>query len=109
MVIFAGGSVVVAVALALAIRKVVPAIAERQFEELADGLRVVYELLFALLLAFVIASVLDKFSEAESTVGSEATALSQMVRSSRSRSMRRCGSTAGLACTWTRPSTMSGR
>jgi hypothetical protein len=81
MVLFAGGSVVVAVALAIGIRKVVPDIAERQFEELADGLRVVYELLFALLLAFVIASVLDKFSEAESTVGSEATALSQMVRS----------------------------
>ncbi len=38
MVNFAGGSVVVAVALALAIRKVVPDIAERQFEELADGL-----------------------------------------------------------------------
>ncbi len=80
VVIFVLGSVALAIGLAVAIRKLVPDIAERQFEDLASGLRVVYELLFALILAFVIASVLDKFNDAESTVGSEATALSQMLR-----------------------------
>jgi hypothetical protein len=78
--IFVAGSVLLAIGLAIAIRRLVPDIAERQFEDLASGLRVVYELLFALILAFVIASVLDKFNDAESTVGSEATALSQMLR-----------------------------
>jgi hypothetical protein len=77
---FVFGSVVLAISLAVGIRKLVPDIAERQFEELASGLRVVYELLFALILAFVIASVLDKFNDAEHTVGAEATALAQMMR-----------------------------
>ncbi|MDX6676594.1 MAG: hypothetical protein QOE31_646 [Solirubrobacteraceae bacterium] len=80
VVMFVLGSVALAIALAVAIRRLVPDIAERQFEELASGLRVVYELLFALILAFVIASVLDKFNDAEKTVGSEATALAQMLR-----------------------------
>ena len=79
-VIFVGGGVLFAIGLALAIRRVVPDIAHQSFEDFADGLRVVYELLFALLLAFVIASVLDKFNDAESTVAAEAAALSQMVR-----------------------------
>ena len=39
-----------------------------------------YELLFALLLAFVVASVLDTFNQAESTVQEEASALSAMLR-----------------------------
>lgn len=81
--IFVGGSVVLAISLAIAIRKAIPDIAEREFEELASGLRVVYELLFALVLAFAIASVIDKFSNAESTVDTEATALSQMLRDNR--------------------------
>lgn len=81
VLIFVGGGVLLAVGLALGIRKAIPDIAERSYEEFAEGLRVVYELLFALILAFVIASVLDKFSDAESAVASEATALSQMVRS----------------------------
>jgi hypothetical protein len=80
VVIVVFSSVALAIGLAIGIRKLIPDIAERQFEDLASGLRVVYELLFALILAFVIASVLDKFNDAESTVGAEATALSQMMR-----------------------------
>jgi hypothetical protein len=78
--VFVIGSVVLAIAVSIAIRRLIPDIAERQFEDIASGLRVVYELLFALILAFVIASVLDKFNEADNTVGREATALAQMVR-----------------------------
>lgn len=80
MLIFVVGSVVLAIAVAVAIRRLVPDIADRPFEEIAGGLRIVYELLFALILAFVIASVLDKFNNAEDTVGGEATALAQMHR-----------------------------
>ena len=54
--------------------------AKGPFEEMAEGLRVVYELVFALILAFVIASVLDTFSTAEATVANEATTLSHMKR-----------------------------
>lgn len=75
-----GGAIVLAVAFSVAIRKLVPDIAEREFETVANGLRVIYELLFALILAFVIASVLDKFNDAEATVDTEATALAQLVR-----------------------------
>jgi hypothetical protein len=82
-VLFVGGSIVLAIAGTLAIRKLVPDVAERDFEHLASGLRIIYELLFALILAFVIASVLDKFNDAESTVDAEATALSQMLRNNR--------------------------
>jgi len=71
---------VVAVSLTLIVRRLVPDLAERRFEDLAEGLRVVFELLFALLLAFVIASVLDEYGQAQSTVSSESAALSQMVR-----------------------------
>jgi hypothetical protein len=80
MVIFGVLSVAVAVGLTLLVRRVVPDVAERRFEDLAEGLRVVFELLFALLLAFVIAAVIDSFSQAQATVGSESAALSQMVR-----------------------------
>lgn len=83
VLIFVGGSVVLAISLAIAIRKAIPDIAEREFEELASGLRVVYELLFALVLAFAIASVIDKFNDAATTVDTEATALSQMLRDNR--------------------------
>jgi hypothetical protein len=81
--VFVGGSIVLAVSMAIVIRKLVPDIAEREFEEYASGLRVVYELLFALILAFAIASVIDKFNNAETTVDTEATALSQMLRANR--------------------------
>ena len=80
MLVFVLGSVVVAVGLAIGIRTLIPDIAERQFEDMMDGLRVVYELLFALLLAFVVASVLDRFNQAEGTVQQEASALSAMLR-----------------------------
>lgn len=80
MLIFGGLSVVLAVGATLLVRRLVPDIAERRFEDLAEGLRVVFELMFALLLAFVIAAVLDEYNEAQATVGSESAALSQMVR-----------------------------
>jgi len=83
VLIFVGGSVVLAISVAIAIRRAIPDIAEREFEELASGLRVVYELMFALILAFAIASVIDKFNDAEATVDTEATALSQMLRANR--------------------------
>jgi Protein of unknown function (DUF4239) len=73
-------SVMTAVVLALALRALIPDVEEGTFEQLSSGLRVVYELLFALILAFVIASVLDKFNDADNVVGSEATALTQLVR-----------------------------
>lgn len=78
--VFVGGCVTLAIATTFLIRRLVPDLAERQFEELADGLRVVYELMFALLLAFVIASVLDKVGDSEQAVAKEATALTQMQR-----------------------------
>jgi Protein of unknown function (DUF4239) len=78
--LFIGGCVTLALTITFVIRRLVPDLAERQFEELADGLRVVYELMFALLLAFVIASVLDKVGDSEEAVAREATALTQMQR-----------------------------
>ena len=78
--IFVLGSVALAIGVAITIRRLFPNIGKGEFEDLASGLRVVYELMFALILAFVIASVLDKFNDAESTVGEESTALAQMVR-----------------------------
>ena len=74
------GSVALALGAVLAASKVAPNLATGPFEEMAEGLRVVYELVFALILAFVIASVLDTFSTAESTVAHEATTLSHMRR-----------------------------
>ena len=78
--IFVLGSVALAIGVSITIRRLFPDIGKGEFEDLASGLRVVYELMFALILAFVIASVLDKFNDAESTVGQESTALAQMVR-----------------------------
>jgi hypothetical protein len=83
VVIFVGGAIVLAVALTFAVGKLAPGFAAGPFEDVADGLRVVYELLFALILAFVIASVLDKFNDAEATVDAESTALAQMLRDNR--------------------------
>jgi hypothetical protein len=83
VLIFVGGSVALAIVMTFAIRKLVPDIADRQFEELAGGLRTVYELLFALILAFLIASVLGKFEDAEHVVDSEATSLALMLRANR--------------------------
>jgi hypothetical protein len=80
VLIFVAFAVVSAALLALALRALIPDPQEGLFEELSSGLRVVYELLFALILAFVIASVLDKFNDADNVVGSEATALTQLVR-----------------------------
>lgn len=82
VILVVGGTVVLALAAVLAANKWLPGLADGPFEEMADGLRVVYELVFALILAFVIASVLDTFSTAESTVAAEATTLSHMRRSS---------------------------
>jgi hypothetical protein len=80
VLIFVALAVVTAVVMAVVLRALIPDPKEALFEELASGLRVMYELLFALILAFVIASVLDKFNDADSVVGSEATALTQLVR-----------------------------
>jgi hypothetical protein len=77
-----GGTVALALGAVLAAGRLLPNLATGPFEEMADGLRVVYELVFALILAFVIASVLDTFSTAESTVATEATTLAHMKRSS---------------------------
>ncbi|HVF15020.1 MAG TPA: hypothetical protein VM942_10495 [Acidimicrobiales bacterium] len=79
-VVVVGGTVVLALAAVLAAGKFLPNLAKGAFEEMADGLRVIYELVFALILAFVIASVLDTFSTADSTAAAEATNLAHMKR-----------------------------
>lgn len=82
IVLVVTGTVLLAVLGVLAARKFFPNLPDGPFEEMAEGLRVVYELVFALILAFAIASVLDTFSTADSTVASEATTLANIRRSS---------------------------
>ncbi|MCA1692163.1 MAG: DUF4239 domain-containing protein [Actinobacteria bacterium] len=82
IVLVVTGTVALAVLGVLAAHKLFPNLADGPFEEMAEGLRVVYELVFALILAFAIASVLDTFSTADSTVASEATTLAHIRRSS---------------------------
>ena len=74
------GGVCAALLGVLLVRRLFPNLAESPFEEMAEGIRVVYELVFALILAFVIASVLDSFATAEQTVASEATTLANIKR-----------------------------
>jgi len=75
-----GGAVVLTIAGVLILRWRFPRLADSSYEPVADSLRVVYELLFALILAFVLASVLDEMGNAESAVASEATTISELVR-----------------------------
>ena len=72
--------VLLTVAGVLLARRLFPRLADSDFEPVADSLRVVYELIFALILAFVIAAVLDESGNAESTVASEATTIGELVR-----------------------------
>src|SRR4029077_6398923 len=64
----------------LVARRRFPRLTDSEFEPVADSLRVVYELIFALILAFVIASVLDEMGNAESAVASEASTISELVQ-----------------------------
>jgi hypothetical protein len=80
VVLALAGMVVLTVAGVLLARRLFPGRADSQFEAVADSLRVVYELIFALILAFVIAAVLDEMSNAESVVASEATTIGELVR-----------------------------
>jgi hypothetical protein len=80
VVLSLGGMVLFTVVGVLLARRIFPARANTQFEQVADSLRVVYELIFALILAFVIAAVLDEMSNAESIVASEATTIGELVR-----------------------------
>lgn len=75
-----GGMVALTIAGVLLARRLFPRLADSEFEPVADSLRVVYELIFALILAFVIAAVLDEMSNAESAVASEATTIGELVR-----------------------------
>ena len=75
-----GGMVLLTLAGVVLVRRLFPRLADSEFEPVADSLRVVYELIFALILAFVIAAVLDEFGNAESTVASEATTIAELVR-----------------------------
>jgi len=79
-VITVGGMVLLTVGGVLLARRLFPRLADSQFEPVADSLRVVYELIFALILAFVIAAVLDEMGNAESIVASEATTIGELVR-----------------------------
>jgi hypothetical protein len=79
VVLFIGGMVLLTVVAVLVARRLFPGVAE-EFERVADSLRVVYELIFALILAFVIAAVLDEMGDAESAVASEATTIGALVR-----------------------------
>lgn len=78
-----GSTVALAIGGVLIARRMVPNLAESNFEDVVDGLRTVYELLFTIVLAFVIGAVLATFSTAEAKVSAEATKLEQLVRSSR--------------------------
>jgi hypothetical protein len=80
VVLSLGGMVLLTIAGVLLARRIFPARADTRFEQVADSLRVVYELIFALILAFVIAAVLDEMSNAESVVASEATTIGEIVR-----------------------------
>jgi hypothetical protein len=75
-----GGMVVLTIAGVLLARRLFPRLSDSEFEPVADSLRVVYELIFALILAFVIAAVLDEMGNAESAVASEATTIGELVR-----------------------------
>jgi hypothetical protein len=80
VVLGVGGMVLLTVVCVLVARRSFPRLADSEFEPVAESLRVVYELIFALILAFVIASVLDEMGNAESAVASEATTISELVR-----------------------------
>jgi Protein of unknown function (DUF4239) len=80
VVLSLGGMVLVTVVGVVLARRIFPPREDSQFEAVADSLRVVYELIFALILAFVIAAVLDVMGNAESVVASEATTIGELVR-----------------------------
>ena len=80
VVVVVGGMVVLTLAGVLVARRFFPDLAESKFADVADGLRVVYELIFALILAFVIAAVLDTLNDGEATVATEATQIAQLER-----------------------------
>ncbi|MDQ6838030.1 MAG: DUF4239 domain-containing protein [Actinomycetota bacterium] len=82
IVVVVGGTVLLSMAAVLAAGKLFPNLAAGHFEDMADGLRTVYELVFALILAFVIASVLDSYSTADARVAAEAADLAHMKRAS---------------------------
>lgn len=75
-----GSMLLLTVAGVLLARRLFPRLADSSFEPIADSLRVVYELIFALILAFVIAAVLDEAGNAESAVASEATTVREILR-----------------------------
>ena len=80
VVLGVGGAVVLTIAGVLLARRLFPRLADSEFEPVADSLRVVYELIFALILAFVIAAVLDEIGSAESAVASETMSIGALVR-----------------------------
>jgi hypothetical protein len=80
VVLGVGGAVLITLAAVMLARRLIPRLADSEFEPVADSLRVVYELIFALILAFVIAAVLDEMSNAEAAVASEATTIAELVR-----------------------------
>jgi Protein of unknown function (DUF4239) len=79
VVLGVGGMVLLTVAGVLLARRLFPRLTDSEFEPVADSLRVVYELIFALILAFVIAAVLDELGDAEAVVASEATTIGELV------------------------------
>jgi Protein of unknown function (DUF4239) len=80
VVLGVGGAVLLTVVGVLVARRLFPRLADSEFEPVADSLRVVYELIFALILAFVIAAVLDEIGNAEAAVAGEATTIGELVR-----------------------------
>ena len=75
-----GGMAALTVVVVLVARRLFPQLTDSDFEPVANSLRTVYELIFALILAFVIAAVLDEMTNAESVVASEATTIGELVR-----------------------------
>ena len=101
-----GGTAALAIVGVLVARKLFPNLADGPYDDVVDGLRVVYELVFALILAFVIGSVLESFSSAESTVAAEAGTLAHMTRANEGLPLEQ---QLRLARAWTNTSMPSSR
>ena len=80
ILMFVGGFVAVALIGVFLARILIPNLADGPWDDVVDGLRVVYELVFSLILAFVIGSVLGNFAAADATVAAEAGTLSHISR-----------------------------
>ena len=78
VLLFVCGSALLAMGCVLVAQRYVAGENARRLETVSSGLRIVYELLFVLILTFGISLVLDKLDDAQQTVDREAAALTQL-------------------------------